>query len=261
LLLVGHGAPRLPGAQAAVEAQAASLRRSGAFEEVACAFLSMPPAPTEALAALRGDLVCAVPLFMSDGYFVRAVAGALAMEGREGRRVLQARPVGLMPELTGVIERRALAACAEGGLEPGHCGLLLVAHGYAGSPASRDAARFHIEPLAAMGRFRWVDAAFLEEEPMIANRLAAHAGDLVAVGFFAAPGGHAAEDVPEALAADPYRGERRVLYTGAIGTDPMATGVIAAAAALAVGTGMGGEARCDRFAGLRRRRAGMGKGA
>lgn len=228
-----------------MEAQAALLRRGGAFEEVACAFLSTPPAPAEALAALRGDPVCVVPLFMSDGYFVRAVERALAaQEEQEGRCLRQARPVGLMPELTGVIERRALAACAEGDLEPGRCGLLIVAHGYTGSPASREAARFHTEPLAATGRFRWVDAAFLEEEPMIPDRLAAHGGDLVAVGLFAAPGGHAAEDVPEALAADPRRGERRVLYTGAIGADPAMAGVIAlaAAAALTGGAGTHGDA-------------------
>jgi sirohydrochlorin ferrochelatase len=120
-------------------------------------------------------------------------------------------------------------------LEPGRCGLLLVGHGYAKSAASRDAARFHTEPLAATGRFRWVDAAFLEEEPTIPDRLAARMGDVVAVGFFAAPGGHAAEDVPEALAADPRRGERRVLYTGAIGADPAMAGLIGAAAASALG--------------------------
>lgn len=231
-----------------MEAQAAALRRGGAFEEVACAFLSMPPAPAEALAALRGDPVCAVPLFMSDGYFVRAVGRALAADdGREGRRLRQARPIGLMPELTGVIERRALAACAEGGLEPGRCGLLVVAHGYTGSPASREATRFHTEPLAAAGRFRWVDAAFLEEEPTIPDRLAARGGDVVAVGLFAAPGGHAAEDVPEVLAADPRRGERRVLYTGAIGADPAMAEVIATAIAAALGgdAGMHGEARAS----------------
>jgi sirohydrochlorin ferrochelatase len=210
------------------------LRARGTFEAVACAYLSMPPGPAEALAGLRGDPVRVVPLFMSDGYFVRAVARALApAEGQGGRHVLQSRPVGLMPELTGVIERRALDACAAGGLVPERCGLLLVAHGYVGSAASREAARFHTEPLAAAARFRWVDAAFLEEDPMIPDRLSAHAGDLVAVGFFATPGGHAAEDVPAALAADPRRGERRILYTGAIGAEPSMADVIAAAAALA----------------------------
>ncbi|MBD0274626.1 MAG: hypothetical protein ICV73_22185, partial [Acetobacteraceae bacterium] len=166
-----------------MEAQAAAMRRSGAFEEVACAFLSMPPAPAEALAALRGDPVCVVPLVMSDGYFVRAVARALAAkEGRKGLCLRQARPIGLVPESTEVIERRALAACAQGGLQPGRCGLLIVAHGYTGSPASREAALFDTVPLAAAGRFGWVDAAFLDEEPTIPDRLSAHAGDLVAVG-------------------------------------------------------------------------------
>lgn len=243
-----------------MEAQAALLRRSGAFEDVACAFLSMPPAPAEALAALRGDPVHVVPLFMSDGYFVRAVERALAAEGHGGRRLRRAPPVGLMPELTGVIERRALAACAEGGLEPGRCGLLVVAHGYEKGPASREAARFHTRPLAAAGRFRWVDAAFLEEEPTIPDRLAARGGDLVAVGLFAAPGGHAAEDVPEALAADPRRGGRRVLYTGAIGADPAVAGVIAAAAAaLTGGAGRRGNAGAGGPpAGTRRAASGSG---
>lgn len=70
---------------------------------------------------------------------------------------------------------------------------------------------------------------------MIPDRLAAHAGDVVAVGLFAAPGGHAAEDVPEALAADPRGGERRVFYTGAIGADPAMAGVIATAIAATLG--------------------------
>jgi sirohydrochlorin ferrochelatase len=222
-----------------VEAQAVALRRGGAFEAVTCAFLSMPPSPAEALAALRGDPVCIVPLFMSDGYFVRvALARALAAGGaRDGRRLCQAGPIGLMPSLTEVIERRALGACAEAGLMPGRCGLLLVAHGFTGSAASREAAAFHAGTLAATGRFRWIDTAFLEEEPMIPDQLAAQAGDMVVVGLFAAPGGHAAGDVPAALAADPRRGERRTLYTGAIGADPAVAGVIGAAAAAALDAG------------------------
>ena len=86
------------------------MRKGGDFEDVACAYLSMPPAPAEALAVLRGDPVRVVPLLLSGGYFVRAVTRAVAAgDGQESRRLRQARPVGLTPELTRVIERRALA--------------------------------------------------------------------------------------------------------------------------------------------------------
>jgi sirohydrochlorin ferrochelatase len=57
---------------------------------------------------------------------------------------------------------------------------------------------------------------------------------MVVIGLFAAPGSHAAEDVPQVLAADPHLGERHVLYSGAIGTDPGMAGVIAAAACAAL---------------------------
>jgi sirohydrochlorin ferrochelatase len=236
LLLAGHGAPRQPAAQAVVEAQATTLRRSRAYKEVACAFLSMPPGPAEVLAGFRSETVCVVPLFLSDGYFVRvALARALAAAAWPGRCLRQAVPVGLRREMTDLVARRATEACIRGGLTPSHCGLLLVAHGSArGSPASRQAAQAHVQVLASAACFAWVDAAFLEEPPGIIDRLAARAGDMVVIGLFAAPGSHSAEDVPQALAADPHLGERHVLYSGAIGTGRGMAGVIAAAACAAL---------------------------
>jgi sirohydrochlorin ferrochelatase len=231
LLLVALGAPRHPAPQAAVAAHAARLREAGGFADAAAAFLAASPGPAEALAGLRGDPVCVVPMFMAEGYLARVAlpqALAKAGAGRAGMRL--ASPLGMAPELTEVIARRALADAREAGFVPQRTGLLLVGHGAEGDPSSREAVGFHAARLAAQRRFARVEIACLEEEPRIATQLAACPGDMVVAGFFAAPGMHASEDVPRALAADPRQRERRLRYGGAIGSEAEVTAIIAALA-------------------------------
>jgi sirohydrochlorin cobaltochelatase len=225
------------------EQAAAALRAAGdGFADVGAAFLTAPPAPAEALAGLRGDPVCVVPMFMAEGYFMRAVLPkALAHADPGRRRLILAPPLGVAPDLTAVIERRAVAHASDVGFVPAQTTLLLVGHGTERDPASREAVRFHAGRLAAWGRFARVEIALLEEEPRIATQLAACAGDMVALGFFAGPGMHAGEDVPQALAADPRRGERRLGYAGPIGAAPDIAVILGALARTALAAAAAGR--------------------
>jgi sirohydrochlorin cobaltochelatase len=82
LLLIGHGTPRHHGSADATRDQARRLAGAG-FAAVAAAFLEEPPLPAQAVAALPGEHVVAVGLFLDNGpHGDEDVRDALAPVGR-----------------------------------------------------------------------------------------------------------------------------------------------------------------------------------
>ncbi|MCC7427825.1 MAG: hypothetical protein IT557_13025 [Alphaproteobacteria bacterium] len=228
LLLAGHGAPRHAAAQETICAHAAALAGVPGIGATAAGFLAAAPGLAEAAASLAAASLGAgplhvMPMFMADGFLVRT-----ALPRALGRPVRVLTPLGLLPGLTAIIARRALALCGEARLDPARTTLLLVGHGSANSPASREAVAFHAARLARDTRLGPVATAFLEEPPLLADALLRLEGHAVVAGFFAAPGVHASEDVPALLDAAPRAGQRRLLYTGAIGADPEIVELVAA---------------------------------
>lgn len=221
VLLAAHGSLRQPSAQASVLAQASALEAAtGAV--VRAGFLRVAPKLAQAAGELGDGPFVVLPMFMADGYLVRrALPRALGCEAR----ILT--PFGLVPRLAELIAAEAIDACTAAGLVPERATLLLIGHGSARGPASRHATETQAQRIAALSRFAGVAVAFLEESPTIEEQCRRCRGDLVACGFFAAPGGHADQDVPRRLADDPWGRERRVLYTGAIGTHADAVRLLA----------------------------------
>ncbi len=205
LLIVAHGERggkrhnRLP------NIIAERMRSSGRFQDVAIGYISDTPDLASAGARLKGDEVRIVPLFMSDGYYVRqAIPERLAISGdndASGRRIVILAPTGLSARLPAIVAGEAASAARSAGLQPDSAHLLMVAHGSGNDPASRLAAEAAAAAVSALQVFGAVHTAFLEEPPLLAKALAALPGPLIVSGFFIGEGLHGAEDLGAAVAA------------------------------------------------------------
>jgi sirohydrochlorin ferrochelatase len=215
-LLVGHGAPARPQVDETVARHAAELRARGRFRAVRHAFLEGGPDPAAERAAL-GDCaqVLVLPLFMSDGYFVRrALPQRLGEGGADRLRIC--RPLGGWPGLAALVGELAQETRKQQGWADGGWDLLLAAHGSTASPASRRATETLAGRLIDLPGLACLRTGYLEEPPYLTATAAQLVRPTVVVGLFAADGGHAADDVPEALAGS----APPVVCTGAIGGDP-----------------------------------------
>lgn len=181
------------------------MRASGRFSDVGIAFVAGDPAIGDAARRLRGETVRVCPLFMSDGHYVRTAIPeqlGLTREGPAvGRRYRLMQPAGLNARLPDIVASIAAQTAATAGLAAAATGLLIVAHGSSKDPASRLAAEAVAGAIAAMRRFAGVDAAFLEEPPLLDERLRALPGPLIVAGLFVGEGLHGAEDMAAAVAA------------------------------------------------------------
>lgn len=222
VLLVGHGAARRPEVVAVLARQARAVAAAVPFARVRYATLAGGPDPATELQGLDGcRRVLVLPLFMSDGHVVRdLLPERLGPAGRDDR-VHLCPPLGLSPELA--VLAGEVSAEARGRV-PRDPLLVIAAHGSPADPASRRSAEALARRLARGATWAAVKCAFLEEPPALADVLAALHQPAVLLGLFAAPGGHAARDVPKALES----AARPVAYTGALGADPRVGGVAAA---------------------------------
>jgi sirohydrochlorin cobaltochelatase len=101
LLLIAHGSLRHPASEDAACRQAAALRGTGMFAEVAVAFLEQPPPAPVVLRRLNRPVV-AVGLFAVAGHHAtNDVSAAIAEAGRSDVAYLG--PIGADPEIASVI--------------------------------------------------------------------------------------------------------------------------------------------------------------
>lgn len=206
-----------------------TLRQSQRFGKILTHFIQrgneLPELP-------KGE-VFILPFFMSDGFFVRRKIPELfqladGQKSEMDRHLVQCDAIGVDPELADIV-----SLCVE---EKAHeilenvsdISVLLVAHGSLKNAASREAALFQRDRLRAKMKFAQVELALLEEPPYIMQMLqeldAEKGRPIIMVGLFSANGPHAAEDVPEALAAHLHARDARstaaIHYVGAVGARP-----------------------------------------
>jgi sirohydrochlorin ferrochelatase len=178
------------------------------------------PPPHGVLADLRDRPVHVMPVLMCAGrntlQKLPRVLGLLGEIEGAAPTLHICRPLGLHPALVRLVAARACEAMDRNHWAPGGASVLLVAHGSRTGAASRRAAELQAARLRALGLFRAVSTAFLEEKPFLPEALASMAGPLVMVGLFAAAGVHADQDVTRMI-ADARRTD--VDYLGAIGAD------------------------------------------
>lgn len=223
LLLVGHGSSDLAAATEILAAHAAVIRARGLFGGVAAGFLRGSPSTEEARADLPQDEIYVVPFFLGEGYFTEvAVPRRLGLTStltcQEGRRLRYCPPIGCSTRIAEALAEQGRRTCAA---RARACG---------DSPSRRRprqrAFRRLLAPAPALDAaevFRKVRTTFIEEAPLLADRLANLAGeDTVVIGALAGLGHHALDDIPEALEAERARragAGGALAYAGVLGAE------------------------------------------
>jgi sirohydrochlorin cobaltochelatase len=242
LVIAGHGSTLNPDSSAPTWEIAEEIRRRGVFGEVHCAFWKEEPSLRQILHCVDREEVYVVPNFISEGYFTKTVIprelGLDSDTARIGRHTVKyCEPAGSHARMTELLLKRA--ADIAPGVPPGKTSLFIVGHGTDLNENSAVAAKREVERIAALGRYREVQCAYMEEAPLIAewDRLSTSA-NVVVVPFFIADGLHSYEDIPVLLgiatespgavsadrasvfAKNPYRLRGRTLYyASSIGTE------------------------------------------
>ncbi|MBO6520556.1 MAG: hypothetical protein JJ900_08580 [Rhodospirillales bacterium] len=225
IVLAAHGSTRRPDANATIEAHARQMRAEGPFRQVEAAFLLGDTAPADIAANIDADTVVIVPFMMSDGYLADAISAKLkeALCERPGTTdIVVTAPVGTHEAVASIARDKAEQALTSAGIDAAGATLVLVAHGSGGRPESKAAGEVHANRLAQAGGFGHVLLATLEEAPFLDDVLAGIDGPAAVVGLFAAPGGHAIDDIRAAVAR---QNRSDIVDAGPVGTDPAMTAI------------------------------------
>lgn len=248
LVLVGHGSTLNPDSSTPTMDHAETIRRSGLFAEVVCAFWKEEPSLREVLRMVDSSEVYVVPNFISEGYFTQQVIPReLGLSGKttelHGKTVHYCDPVGLHASMTRLLLARAAEVAP--GVPPEECSLIIVGHGTGLNENSTKAIKDQVALIQAQNAgFAEVIDSYMEQAPLLAewDQLTT-APNVIVVPFFIADGLHSYQDIPvllgieseptaalsqmEVFRHNPHdlRG-RRLFYSSAIGTEPLLAEVI-----------------------------------
>ncbi len=224
VVLAAHGSTRRPDANAVISRHAAQMRKTGPFQNISTVFLigDQPPSALQLENDIRTVLI--VPFMMSDGFLANELSAQIAdtvstssTDDRHAPRIIVTPPVGTHKGITQLARHAGEKALVGAGFDPRKSTLVICAHGSKERPESRLAAEAHTDRLRHDGAFAHVTLAMLEEPPMLNAVLASLQGPAAVVGLFAAPGGHAIDDVKEAIN---QTGISSILDAGPVGVDP-----------------------------------------
>ncbi len=232
LLLVGHGSHLNPDSSTPVYAHAQRMRERGGFAQVRTAFWKEEPSLSRGLDAFDTEEVVVVPLFISRGYFTEEVISReMRLKGAvtevDGRTVRYTDPVGGHPRLADIVVERAREA---GATEDS--AVVVLGHGTPRNPNSAKNVYAQSERVAERQVFAEVETLFLDQEPNLDEVWSRVAAEMVVVvPLFMADGWHVGQTIPEDLdltRGESRRGERRLVFGGAVGTHPGIADVIEA---------------------------------
>jgi sirohydrochlorin cobaltochelatase len=253
LILLGHGSTVNPDSSAPTFLHAGEIRRSGAFQEVVCAFWKEEPSYRQVLDMVESPEVYIVPNFISEGYFTQKIipremglqgeiTHIAARRGVPARTLKYCEPVGNHGQMTELLLHRASEVAP--GVDPGEASLVIVGHGTSLNENSGLAVKEQVARIQGRGRYAEVMGMFMEEEPFVTDwqKLTA-SPEVIVVPFFVSDGLHSYQDIPvllgieqepgaaassaEVFRRNPYHiGGRRLYYSSAIGTDPLFASVI-----------------------------------
>jgi sirohydrochlorin cobaltochelatase len=235
LVLVGHGSSRNPGTRKPICALVNEIRRRGLFDEVRCGLWKEEPHVSITLDRVVSDEITVVPFFIADGYYTRdKIPEAMGLSGaiteRAGRRIRYTRAVGSHVRFADLVWRHAVDA----GLGPDDA-LVVLGHGTPQHPDSGTNVFLQAERIRRAHPGQEVLTLFIDQAPKLAEVWErARARRIVVVPLFIADGWHVTETIPEDLGLQEgalRRGERELIYTRAVGTDPGLVEVVLALAA------------------------------
>ncbi len=221
ILIVSHGQPSDPGP---AEATLADLcTRVAALlpgRTLVSATLAAPGA-LDAAADAAGPRALVYPLFMTDGWFTRTTLP----KRLAGREVTILPPLGTDPTLPELARGWLARELDRRGWRAPDSRLIVASHGSGKSRNSaRDTERFAAR-LQSLTRFAEIRIGYIEEPPFLGDVVFDAGEQAICLPFFAAAGGHVAEDIPEALDLAGFAG----LRLAPIGTHAGIPNLIAAA--------------------------------
>jgi sirohydrochlorin ferrochelatase len=220
LLIAAHGEVGGRAQNMALRALSEAVRARLADVPVAYGVLNGEPAIEAALERLSGHRILVYPLFLSDGYYVeKALPARLGFEKKDDandRDVTILPPLGLDPALPDLVARRVREAAPANPYSAAGTNVLIIAHGSAKHPQSREAAESFANRLRQCLKTGPVRTAYLEEAPFAEDAVAALSARSVVISFFAGKGSHGGQDVPEILAD---AGKTYVPVVGPVGAD------------------------------------------
>lgn len=214
-LIVAHGQPSDPGPAArALDALAAEVAGHAPGLPVRAATLAEPGALADALTGAPGIVL---PLFMACGWFSEThLPRRLAEAGGRAWQILP--PLGCAPEVQGLAVTLAREAA-----ERGATALILAAHGSGRSPMPATVTRFVADRIRRETPLARAEVAFLDHPPRIADVAGGFPAASTCLPWFAAEGGHVADDLPGLLSAAGFPGQ----ILPPIGRDPRLPALIA----------------------------------
>lgn len=225
VLLIGHGSSTYASAAGCLAQHASALRKRKVFANVQHATLNGGPNPVDVFSKIGDvDRILILPCFMTDGYLSRlATTSSLGIYEKDPRIVV-CPPIGLSRGLVSLTVKVAEEIREANAWPKNGWDVLLVAHGSSKDPASRRGAEQIAHNLVGRTSAADIVTCFIEEAPFVQDIAQSLKRPTAVIGLFAAPGGHALDDVPEAL-----NGLRvPVQYSGAIGEDARMADVIMA---------------------------------
>jgi sirohydrochlorin cobaltochelatase len=261
LVLIGHGSTVNADSAAPAWQHADELRRRKIFAQVQEAFWKQEPYVSQVLRGIFAPRVFIVPLFISEGYFTEEViprelgfcdrgeTNFPRVQRRGGQELHYCGPVGTHASMTAVLLARARGVVEQFPFprapRPAETALFIAGHGTGNNENSRKAIEAQVELIRAAGLYAEVYAAFMEEEPRIADCYKmAKARNIVMVPFFISDGLHSNEDIPVMLGAPKKtvqerlksgqptwrnpteRDGKRLWYSPSIGSEPHIADVI-----------------------------------
>jgi len=226
LVIVGHGSSMNPETSLPIKRAAAEINRRGVFDEVAIGFLKQEPFIGQVLDGVDADHISIVPFFISDGYYTQEVIPReMGLDGplteRDGKTIVYTEPIGSDPLFAELIVQRALEI-TEGDVS--EVSLAVLGHGTGRNPDSEKNVFLQSERIASMMRFKEVLTVFIDQEPHLQNIFEmSECNEIVLVPLFVADGWHVTETIPEEMGMIDgvlEKGEKRLFYAKAVGTDP-----------------------------------------
>lgn len=203
-LIVAHGQPSAPAPpEAALGRLTQKIRAQLPGWSIRYGTLAMPGrVRVQARQSPPGTLV--YPLFMADGWFVRT---RLRRE-LDGLPMRFCAPLGLDPDLPACAAKILQDTAQSNGWTMADTQITLPAHGSARSNLAAEATYAFVDKLQPLLPDTQIKTGFVEQDPSIAEAAARMSSQSISLPFFAAAGGHALEDVPEALDQAGFQGVR-----------------------------------------------------
>lgn len=202
VILAAHGSLADEQANEPLFELAKSIAASGIFSVVTPAFLNGEPNLTNVFETLPAGDVVIVPMMTSDGYYVKQVFPRKLHEnpGLGQFRPFMTPPIGLHPDLPGLVADRLETLMSLLGLGRSDTVVMVIGHGTRRNPDSERSTRTLVDRLRELLPEYEIRVAFIDQDPTIPTVIAETTlPHMLVVPFLISRGPHTTVDVPEAF--------------------------------------------------------------